>query len=594
MREPTYEQRIDSSWSDRWRTLKFLWWNTAALAVVLAGIMAVADNGSIAIFDEAVYATQATALSEGSWVAPRGAIDIDPLGLAEPLIDAVPVGDGSIAYSRHPLYPLLIVPWIEFGGYSAALLLSVAGVVGAAVAASFIARRLDRAYGVPALWLAGLGSPLVADALVLWAHSLIAAAGGLLFLEVLRVLDGRRSAVHAAIAAIATAFTVMIRSEGALFVGAVGVALLVNSVLQRDRRERWRNIAVGVLILVVGVGAYLFDGWWAEAIGGRGYGTNVATWVSSEGIGAVGALWSSVLRPGRGSTYDATELIAIASILLFVGAVAVRVRFRWKSVPWVLAMMASACWIVALVTNSHYFWVSGLLPAFPALYVSAVLVGRSELAHKDALLSLGVFLTGGLGLILTIYSDGGAVEWGGRFFHVLLPPVIGLIVAVIDCRRQQFGRSEQRMFVLPVAALLVVPSLMAVQFIATGKAITAQHAAAVESSAARVDSPGHPPLVVVVLLNRDGSSRSLWSLRGRVDVLVPRQPGEFLRILNTTGARERGEVLLDTDFDVGLIEELLSVDSGATWRAERGTARIVGGRTLVVVRMVESQSGVGS
>lgn len=583
-------ERSDFIRRDRWVELPTLWWNVLALTAVLTAVMFTTDNGSIAIFDEAVYATQATALSEGSWVAPRGATDIDPFGVAEPLMDATPVEGGSIAYSRHPLYPVLIVPWIALGGYSAALLLSVVGVVGSAVCAAFIARRLDVRYGVPALWFAGLMSPLVADALVLWAHSLVAASAGLLFLAVLRVLDGCRTLVHTVVAIVATGFTVMIRSEGVLFVGAVGLVVAIEGVRRANVAERWRALVIGGSVVVVGAVSYLADGWWSRSVGGGGgYGTNVATLVGSERVGAVGAAWSSLFRPGRGVLYEATEIVALATIALVVGVLAIRVNLPWKSVPWCLAMIAAVGWVVAIVANRDYFWVSGLFPAFPALVAAVVLLDRSTFRNRDAALSVAVFVVGGLGLVFTIYPEGGATEWGGRFFHVLLVPVFGLMLGAFDACLTRFNRSERRLLAVPVAALLLVPSAMAVRFVSTGKSIAAEHAAAVESAAAHARTTMYPPLVVVFLATRDGSARTLWALRGRVDVLVPREPDGLYRVLDTSGAQRRGVILLDTDLDAASIDELVEGKRGVRWRPDDKSLRRVAGRTLVVLRMDEEK-----
>lgn len=133
--EPTGEQLA----AGRWASVRAVWLNAVALAVVLVVTLLLLNNGSIAIYDEAVYAAQAQALVDGSWVSERSAADLDPEGIANPLFDSTIVGDGAIAYSRHPLYPVLLVPLMAIGGYSAALFMSVFGVVAAAVCAAFLA-----------------------------------------------------------------------------------------------------------------------------------------------------------------------------------------------------------------------------------------------------------------------------------------------------------------------------------------------------------------------------------------------------------------------------------------------------------------------
>lgn len=251
MDEPVDEGGDTTSGADlpRWTSVRMVWLHALALALALVLTLLVVNNGSIAIYDEAVYASQAAALVDGSWIADRSAADLDPEGKANLLLDSTIVGDGAIAYSRHPLYPLLLVPLTAIGGYSASLLLSVFGVVSAAVCAAFLARRVDPRYGLPALWLAGVASPLVIDSVVLWAHGLAAATAGLTMLGALRAMDGKRAAWNLCISAAAAILTALLRTEGVIFVAAVGSVICARSIRWRSPRSvNARVLAMGIAL----------------------------------------------------------------------------------------------------------------------------------------------------------------------------------------------------------------------------------------------------------------------------------------------------------------------------------------------------------
>lgn len=572
-----------------WTSTRVLWLNVFALSVLLVAMLSLLGNGSIAVYDEAVYAAQAQALVDGSWVSPRSASVLDPEGLANPLLDSKVVAHGVIPYSRHPLYPVLLVPLTAIGGYSASILMSVVGVVLAAVCAAFLARRVDARYGVPALWLAGVASPLVVDAVVLWAHGLAAATAGFAFLSALRLVDGRRIGLNVLGVASAATATVMLRTEGVIFVGVVGLVFLGRSIKWRaPTAPNFRMAALGFGLGGLGLLAYVVDGWWSRRIGGSGgYGTDVSTGLLGSQAGPVDALWNSVLRPGREMMLGATPILTGSTVFLALGALAVRFRLPWRSVPWGLSVLGAAGWVWALVAMSETgtFFVTGLLPAFPALLLTFIVIGSPELRRVELSTAVAVVVIA-LGVsLLFIHRDGGT-EWGGRFFHLLLVPAIAPILAVADRTRRYFNTAERRLLVVPVAILLLVPSASALRFVGTRRFVVEQQ---VDELVRRLqpDVGGdHVATVIVWTINRDGTARQFWEQRTEVDLLAPRDGQSLVDLLNTAELVARGEALLVTDSPIPIVNLLLGSNrEGASWYAEESKASRGGLLMMIPLRL---------
>jgi hypothetical protein len=147
------------------------------------------------------------------------------------------------------------------------LLLSVLGTWSAAVAAGLIARRLDPAYGIWALWITGIASPLVFDAYLVIAHSIAAALAGFAFLGLDQALKGKPKALLYALPA--AVCMVLLRSEGVLLTLALGAAIGL-SAIRFDRfrivRLSLRTASIGLCLGLLGTLTYVLDTRWAKAI----------------------------------------------------------------------------------------------------------------------------------------------------------------------------------------------------------------------------------------------------------------------------------------------------------------------------------------
>lgn len=561
-----------------------VWIHALALAVVLAGLFVFVDNGSISVADEAVYATQSQALVDGSWTSPRPAPDLDPEGRGIPLVDSVVVGDRVIAYQRHPLYPILLVPAVALFGYSGALAMSAIGVWCAAVVAAFTARRIDRRYGVPALWITGLASPLLFDAYTLWAHSLAAAAFGLTVLGVLRALAGERRVIHLGWAALGAVASVLLRTEGVVIVLALATVVVAGGVRWQRRTVDRTHLGIGGALALVAIVSYVLDSRWSVSISGRGgYGTNPTKLVLGPRSNLGSAVWSSLLRPYRTTPYVAT---AFAAVLTPLAALTARLRRVTAALPWALALLAAGGWIVALVTIpvGNATLVTGLFAAFPLLS-ALLLLDRTALGRTEVWLPVGSFAVATLLLALSIHETSTMAEWGGRYFHALLVPLVGPALLALDRQRSRFDAPERRMFVLPLVILLVAPSVMAVRWVETRKEFVFGETRRVAATAEAETAPGTRPLVLVWRTSPDGTSRRFFEVAERIDVLNAPSLSGLFELLDQPDVRTRRSVTVVTDLPLGIFVALAGQRlEGAGWEIDEGDAWQDADMMVLVVR----------
>src|SRR5690606_34540925 len=120
-----------------------------------------------------------------------------------------------------------------------------------------LAGRLRPGTEPTALWLTGLGSPLLFDGFQVVAHALGAGLVGLATLAALAALDdgaGRRRAGWALVAVALSGAACLARSEAVLATAALGVAVLVVGArtLRSGRRRALAMVLGGALVVVAG------------------------------------------------------------------------------------------------------------------------------------------------------------------------------------------------------------------------------------------------------------------------------------------------------------------------------------------------------
>lgn len=434
---------------------------TAALVVV---VFVVGDDGVFSS-DEGAGLSQMAVVADGSWGVSHPMPEVDPDGAWFPLEKAGIAVDGGYApLPKKPVYTWLGgVVW-GLGGARAVMVLSAVGSGAAALMAGLLARelgagRLDRA----TLWLTGLASPLLADGLIVIAHTLAAAALALAAVAVLR-WRGRASGWWIPVIVLAALLSVLLRSEAVLLVIAMAGAAAALASWRRDAR-----LGAAAVLLAVGCAIgmavdlaltkHLFDQ--ASVVApatstAKGMGGSFA----DDRVTAFVTTW---LRPGYG-TVGVAQLLGILVVL--VGLVLV-VRSRRGAGPTEIAVLCLAVAGLAvarlLVRAPDPDVVPGLLPAFPFIVWGLGALRRVDLASHAAAWCCSSAAIFALGVLGTQYREGGAWEWGGRYFAVGLPVVAPLVVvggarvlAGFEERRRWIGVASVAATALSIAGLQVL------------------------------------------------------------------------------------------------------------------------------------------
>lgn len=405
------------------------------LVAVLVGVAVATNQPDSFTTDEGSYEVQLRALDQGSWEWDAGTahLDPDPDGSHYPIAYSSKVDDGWVPIAKHPLWPLAALQVAQVIGVDHAYdVLGSLAVVGTALAAWFLAGRRDPGLRRSAFWLAGL-APVTLTATFGWAHGASAAAGGLAVLGAVALVDpDRRSGapgawLPAAMVAAGIALGILVRTEGLLLALALVGGLVVGG-RQAGRSWRW-SIGWGGAALVASAVVVKVEDLWIRSI----IGTGTQSLVAREGGGvAASGFVDARIKGATRSLFDieggsATALVVIILLLAVVCAAYVaRGEQRWAR-RWHLAMLA-----VILAFAFRAWWgtdhiVRGIVVAWPIMVIGVACAGAA-LWRKVALESTVVVLFVGA-ILATQYPDGGALQWGGRFFAPAVVP-LALLAAV--------------------------------------------------------------------------------------------------------------------------------------------------------------------
>jgi hypothetical protein len=387
--------------------------------VLLVGAVFVGPGAFSA--DEGAAISQARLLAAGDgWILDHPFAEVDPSGDAYPMELSVTGDKGAAPFAKHPVYASALWAGEAADGWYADVAWSLLGTLLAAWFAARIVARFDPRLQAVTLWFVGIGTPLLFYGYALIAHTLSAAAAGAMALGAIVYLDEDRRLGLLLVAGGALA-GVLVRTEAALFVGALVVACVV-----ADRtRRRWVTAAVAV---TAAVGAYATTALLRRSIIGSGSTDRPPTGIRSgsfvsDRIEALRVTW---FRTGYGDVEFTDALLAIGVILLAVSIVCVR-RQR-PDLARVLAVGGAATATIGLLGGGTRL-VPGLLFACPVLAAGFLALDRlpwSRPTPRILGLTSAVFA---LAVVATQYGSGGSGEWGGRYFSMLLPLVAPLIVA---------------------------------------------------------------------------------------------------------------------------------------------------------------------
>jgi len=460
-----------------------------ALAALLLILFPFMSPRSALTSDEGAYALQADALAHGTWAYDWGAADLDRNGTSFPLVLSTRHGDHFYPYLQHPAYPEMLRGVTAVVGSTLGLhLLALAGTVGTAVAAWFLAVEIDPRLRRRAFWLAALG-PVLVNGFLLWAPALSAAAAGLMLVVVVRSVRRGPSPLLTAAAAAGAVAGVLLRSEGLLF--ALALALVAAGYRQRSFApdQRWRRAATALSAFAAIAGpavvATLAERAWVHHIAGGAYENLSARSEGSPWLaGRVSAAWHDLfegpLSTGRG------VLVSMGVMVALVG-VGVIVRRRPAQAARAIgggALLATGL-TAALVLAGAGMPVPGLFAAWPVVFLGLILVPWQRLGTGEALMgaTVAVFVAA---VVATEYPAGGGVEWGGRFFFPVLSPLAVLAVVGFERRLAGLARDQVRKTVVVLTVAVVAVASLSLTSVGGLRARHARMIAAVTRHPARI------------------------------------------------------------------------------------------------------------
>ena len=428
--------------------------------------------------DESVSHQQVELLSERTWTLAPPEPDVDPTGQWHTL-SPISLGDGVAApYVKHPLFPTLLRAGDMVAGRIGRHLIPAIGAVLAAAAIAVGADRRRRGAARFGFWVSLAATPLLFHGTVLWAHSLgiATAAGTCLIVQRLLEPGGRElpplGPPHTLAFAAMAAGGVLLRSEAAIYFVMLGCCLGLFGLLGRHRPLT----ILGVVSIVVTLGAYTLDGYLRTAI--LGSGGDVALAVPPEPLldlkvrGALTWTWLVGTRPDLGLAR------MVGALLLMVAAISSRPQSSLNLSP-MLGLVGGLLYLPAIFSGSTM----AFFPAAPALLVGVMILSRADrFAKLVGLLSALYFAA----VVATSYANGGGGDWGGRYLALLLAPVA--IIALPELWQLTTTAVSGRSFTTgtaPLAAGAVIASValtvsMAVDIVDTrrGTADLAQRLAA--------------------------------------------------------------------------------------------------------------------
>lgn len=521
-------------------------------------MMLTINNGNVAVPDDGVYSAQAKLLGRGSWSGVRPAAFIDSEGFNSAIHPEAVFGNRQIPYLKHPLFPSALSPLYRVAGFAGMMFFSVMGVWLASITAGLLTRRMDPRLGIGALLLTGLASPLVFDAFLISAHGMAAGLCGLVLLGVAQIIDDRRwQPLFYALPS--TFLLVSLRTEGVIaMVATVGVVALM-AVHPRDRPKIDTHAAVaGLAICAVTVASYVIDSVWSRSIKAS-TGTDMQPLIrrAAESRDPLNAAWVSIVRPWAGDGAAAQPAIVIAVAAILLGSLSLKIAPQRWLLPVSLAVLAAGSLLYQNVGD--VILITGLIATMPILAGGIILLRRTDFSKPVIVRHLLVSAISIVSITLTTYSVGGASEWGGRFYHILLPLLVPAALIGLRYGYEVLPHRPARVALASVVVASLSMSGLAIQHQVATRQITKEvtSEAVTFARSHSVDAVNvSNPLVIVGLLTPDGTSRMFWNAPNDIDVVSAVGATDIFRLIALAKQNGFGNVSLVTSIPFPTLELL--------------------------------------
>jgi hypothetical protein len=342
------------------------------------------------------------------------------------------------------------------------VLLSLLGALLTAAAAWWLVGEIEPRWSRPAFWLAGLG-PVLFSAYITWAHSLSAGLAGVSLVAFVRMVErGPRWTRTVGLAA-ALAGGVLLRSEAVLWAGAV-LAVLAGVALVRRKVHLVEPLAVAAL--AVGASMAAERRWVAHIIGGAAphdlvlrSSAHEPGWVEARLQG----FWHATLEGPAPIEALMVVLVAIVTVVV--------VRAHRRSDELASGALGGLALLTLLVWLREPMGMTrGLLAAAPVLVIGvALLLGSRRCPPTAGLVLAGCGVFAGA-VYATQYADGGAFQWGGRFFSPALVPLAVVAAGGLRTAWEARPAASRMTFARAAGSLVAVGALVAVGSLGASRA----------------------------------------------------------------------------------------------------------------------------
>ncbi|HEX7168704.1 MAG TPA: hypothetical protein VF230_17120 [Acidimicrobiales bacterium] len=347
----------------------------------------------------------------------------DPDGSLHPLWYTSHLGDRWVNLTTLPMAYAALPLW-ELGGYRAALLLPMAGAVGAAFAAGAIAARLGGRRWL-AFWAVGVASPLTIYALDFWEHAVGVALVGWATVLVWDAASGVGAAVagtgagstvrRAAAAGLLLGLAATMRTETLVYAAILAAAAALSWIWARSRRNA-AGIAPkdGTVAAFAGAVAFAVPLVANDLLERAVLGTSLrASRTASGAIGAGDAptdrITEALYTTSAMEATDAGVVLGVAAAMLLALAAWRGDRDRPASdQALALVAVAGAAVLFAIRASWGLGFVPGLLAAWPLALMAGAPKNRAGFVVGVALAAIPI-------IAATQYRGGAGPQWAGRY-----------------------------------------------------------------------------------------------------------------------------------------------------------------------------------
>jgi len=256
--------------------------------------------------------------------------------------------------------------------------------------------------------------------------------------------------------------------------------------------------------------------------------------------------------------------MAIILVSALVAPIIFRAVPRYRLLGIGLLVLSAVAGIHRLLSEPSL--ISGLFGVSPWMLTGLISLRYKLIPRLPALMLVLSATIATIGILASAYGEGGSTEWGGRFFHGLIPLVAPLAVLGLSDLVERLPRGERWVSGAAITVTAVALSLAGVRMNVLLRQRHASIAGSVTATASGTDSQ----IVVFTSLSGSGVSRIFWPLETREDIAVLSAPNlSQLPDLLADIPSNDSEITLASNIAPDLLDAFLAKTAAAEWRVQR-------------------------